>query len=95
MNAEVIGISGDGADRMKRFGDSIGIPFELGSDSSGDVRRLYEVQRRFRLGTSRITYVIDAEGVVRGAFHNELSMSSHSKNALKTLESVVADSQIG
>ena len=38
------------------------------------------------LGTSRVTYVIDGEGIIRGAFHDELRMTSHVQNALRTLE---------
>ena len=76
---------------MKRFAESTGIPYQLGSDHTGEVRRIYDVQRRFRLGTSRITYVIDGEGVIRGAFHNELSIGSHIKNALKALQGIAAD----
>lgn len=87
-NAVVIGISPDGVDRVKRFGDAVCAPFGLGSDTGGEIRRLYDVQRRFGLGTSRVTYVIDGEGVIRGVFHNELRMSSHIRNALRTLESL-------
>lgn len=89
----VIGISTDSVDRVKGFGDSIGIPYELGSDASGEVRRLYDVRRRFGLGTSRVTYVIDAQGMVRGAFHNEFQMTSHVQYALTTLDSISEDPQ--
>lgn len=58
----------------------------MGSDSTFAVRRLYDVERRFGLGTSRVTYVIDADGLIRAAFHNEVSMSSHVRNALKVLD---------
>ena len=87
-NAVVIGISTDGVDKVKRFGDAIGTPFGLGSDVAGDIRRLYDVQRRFGLGTSRVTYVIDSEGVIRDVFHNEIVMTSHVQNALRKLESL-------
>ena len=92
-NAVVIGISTDSVDRAKGFADSLGIPFDLGSDASGDVRRLYDVRRRFGLGTSRVTYVIDAEGVVRGAFHNEFQMNSHIRYVLKTLKDISPNRQ--
>lgn len=84
----MIGISTDSADRNERFGDSLGIPYELGSDASGEVRRLYDVRRRFGLGTSRVTYVIDVEGVIREAFHNEIMMARHVQTALRTLERI-------
>ena len=62
------------------------IDFPLGSDTSGRVARLYDVRRRFGLGNSRITYVIDDKGIIRDAHHNELSMSSHSRRALLTVK---------
>ena len=88
LNAVVVGISTDGVDKVNDFGESVGIPYQLGSDASGEIRRLYDVQRIFGLGTSRVTYVIDAEGVIRGAFHNEFQMASHVRNALRTLERI-------
>ena len=87
-NAVVIGISTDGVDRVKRFGEAVGTPFGLGSDAAGEIRRLYDVERRFGLGTSRVTYVIDGGGIVRDVFHNEIAMTSHVKNALSKLESL-------
>ena len=88
IHAVVIGISTDSVDRLKRFGDAVETPFGLGSDAAGDIRRLYDVQRRFGLGTSRVTYVIDGDGVIRDVFHNEIVMSSHVQNALRKLESL-------
>ena len=85
-NIVVIGISTDGVDRLRRFGDATGSPFGLASDKGGKIRRLYDVRRRFGLGTSRVTYVIDCDGVIRGAFHDEIRMASHVQNALRTLE---------
>ena len=81
-----MGISPDSVEKQGRFAASICLPFSLGSDASGQVRRLYDVRRRFGLGTSRITYVIDHRGVIRDVYHNEFSMSSHYRRALQVLE---------
>ena len=86
LDAVVIGISTDSVDRLRRFGEAVGTPFGLGSDASQEIRRLYDVQRRFGLGTSRVTYVIDGDCVIRGVSHNEIIMGSHVQNALRTLE---------
>lgn len=87
----VVGISTDSVHRSERFCDSLGIPYELGSDATGEVRRLYDVRRRFGLGTSRVTYVIDAQGVIREAFHNEFLMTRHVQTALRTLEGIKSE----
>ena len=87
-NAIVVGISTDGVDRLKRFGDSVQARFGLGSDAAGEIRRRYDVRRRFGLGTSRVTYVIDGGGTIRNVFHNEIMISGHVQTALRTLESL-------
>ncbi len=58
----------------------------MASDKSGEVSRLYDVRRRLGLGTSRVTYIIGPEGTIQGAFHNELDVSSHIRQALKALD---------
>ena len=88
LDAVVLGVSTDSVDRVRRFGESLDTPFGLASDSGKEIRRLYDVERRFGLGTSRVTYVIDRMGVVRGAFHNEIIMGSHVWNALETLQAL-------
>ena len=58
----------------------------MASDSAGKVRRLYDVRRRFGLGTSRFTYVIDTQGIIRDVYHNEFSMTSHATRALRVVK---------
>ena len=87
-DAIVVGVSTDNADTLRRFRDAFVLPFDLVTDSSGKIRRLYDVRRRFGLGTSRVTYVIDKQGIIRGAFHNEVSMSRHIDNTLDTLAAI-------
>ena len=84
--AIVLGISTDQADILSEFEQQCGVEFELGSDVSGEVRRLYQAERRFGLGTSRITYVIDRRGIIRSVFHNEILMEAHVRNAVHTLK---------
>ena len=62
MDTRIVGISTDSVDRLERFGRAEGVPFQLVSDGKGDVARLYDVRRRFGLGTSRVTYIVDREG---------------------------------
>lgn len=84
----VVGISTDDSDVLDDFARSLGLPYNLASDPAGEVRRLYDVQRRFGLGTSRFTYIVDEAGVIRSAYHNEFVMTSHARNALRTLEAL-------
>ncbi len=87
-NAVVLGISTNKVETVKRFGEKLGTPFPMGSDAKGKIRRLYDAERWFGLLTSRVTYVIDGEGTIRGAFHSEFLVTSHIQNALQTLENL-------
>ena len=87
-NTVTVGLSTDNLKRLKRFRESQGITFPLVSDRRGRVARMFDVRRRFGLGTSRATFVIDAEGVIRDAYHNELSMWRHAHRALASVKSV-------
>ena len=84
----IVGISTDSAERLQKFGESQSVSFPLVSDSEGKVVRLYDVRRRFGLGTSRATYVTDGEGVIRDAHHNELSISRHANRALSLVKTL-------
>lgn len=84
----MVGISTDGSDALADFAQGLGLPYSLASDRSGEVRRLYDVRRRFGLGTSRFTYVVDAAGVIRRVYHNEFVMKSHARSALEALEAL-------
>ena len=88
QDAIVVGVSTDGVDRLSRFGEACHAPFGLGSDESGQIRRLYDVQRHLGLGTSRVTYVISGDGVIRSVHHDEIVMASHVRKALDTLRSM-------
>ena len=52
---------------------------------------LYDVRRRLGLGTSRITYVIAKQGVVRFVGHNEVSMGAHIRDSLRVLDELEAE----
>lgn len=84
----MVGISTDSVERLRRFVDECNITFPMGSDPRGQISRLYDVRRRFGLGTSRVTYVIDTQGIIRDVFHNEVSMSSHAVRALQVVRSL-------
>ena len=43
------------------------------------------MQRKFNLGTSRVTYVIDTNGVIQNVIHNEVLMNIHVTASVKAL----------
>jgi peroxiredoxin len=52
--------------------------------------RLYEARRRFGLGVSRITYVVDRAGTIAGAFHHEVHIGGHLSETLSVLRTLPA-----
>jgi peroxiredoxin Q/BCP len=84
--AEVVGISSDSAGSHKAFADRHRLPFVLVSDQGGKVRKLYGVPSTLVLLPGRVTYVIDAGGVVRHVFNSQLNVGKHVTEALEVLK---------
>ena len=74
QNVEVIGISKDSPASHEKFVSKYELPFVLLSDESTNVLQQYQVWglKKFMgktfMGTIRSTYMIDEEGIIRGAF---------------------------
>ena len=64
------------------------MPFILVSDPRKEIMRLYDVRRRLGLGNSRITYLIDKGGIIRGVFHHELRIGRHLRDVLRGLDAL-------
>ena len=63
--ARVVGVSGDSVDALARFARDRKLGFTLLSDADGAVRARWGVPRDFGVLPGRVTYVLDAVGVVR------------------------------
>ena len=88
LDAKVIGISSDSVESHKNFAEKHSLPFLLLSDEGGKVRKLYGVPTTFGLFPGRVTYVIDAEGVVGHIFASQLGVEKHVEEAREALGSV-------
>ena len=62
------------------------LPYQLLTDTDGAVRDAYDVGRTFGLFAGRVTYVIDREGIIRGAVNDPLRANQHVREALNALE---------
>lgn len=85
-NAQVVGISSDGVESHRRFADGNGLDFPLLSDVGGAVRKLWEVPSTMGILPGRVTYVVDADGVVRDIYSAQLEASKHAVNALEAVK---------
>jgi peroxiredoxin Q/BCP len=88
LDAEVIGLSSDSVESHQSFAEKHSLPFLLLSDEGSKVRKLYGVPNTFGLLPGRVTYVIDAKGVVRHVFASQLGAEKHAEEAREALGSL-------
>jgi len=88
MGADVIGVSSDTVDAHVDFAARCDLPFTLLSDPGGKVRRLYGVPSTLGLLPGRVTYVIDARGVVRHIFNSQFNATKHVEEAIRALQTI-------
>jgi thioredoxin-dependent peroxiredoxin len=84
----ILGVSPDDEATHRRFADSHRLPFSLLTDSDGSLARAYGVRGFLGLFVQRVTYVIDREGTIRGAFRDELRAGRHLAEVRKCLETI-------
>lgn len=89
LGAEVIGISSDGLASHQKFAAQYQLPFLLLSDTDKKIRKLFGVPTAFfGLLPGRVTYVIDAKGVVQMVFNSMLA-GQHIPKALEAIKKIV------
>jgi peroxiredoxin Q/BCP len=92
--AVVIGISADNADSHNQFAGRHRLPFYLGSDEDGSLRKAFGVSRELLgLLPGRVTYVIDKEGIVKMAFSASWTADRHVSEALAMVQQLAQDSR--
>lgn len=87
--AVVAGVSTGDSASHRRFADKHNLPFPLLADEGGALRRKLGMPRKM-LGMleSRVTYVIDREGILRHRFEAMLSAGKHVDEALATVRAL-------
>jgi peroxiredoxin Q/BCP len=83
--AEVIGVSSDSSASHEKFARRHRLPFTLLADRDAALRKRYGVPSTFGLLPGRVTYVIDASGIVRRVFDSQLAATRHVSEALDAL----------
>lgn len=89
--ATVIGISSDDVASHARFAGKHHLPYRLLADEGGRVRTAFGVPRwGFGLVDGRVTYVLDAGGVVRHRHDAMLAATGHVDAALAVVRRLAA-----
>src|SRR5687768_42881 len=91
FDSEVLAISCDPVYSLRAFADADGLNFTLLSDfwPHGEVTRAYGVFDEARGCPRRSSYVVDKDGVVRWAVHNEGGRGRDLGEHLKQLSALV------
>ncbi|MBC7446578.1 MAG: peroxiredoxin [Hymenobacteraceae bacterium] len=90
LDAVVVGVNAGEEAAHQRFIEQFALPFPLLSDVGGRVRRLYDVPRLYGILPlqARVTYVIDAEGIIRYVFNSNRNPVEHVARTLEALRRV-------
>lgn len=87
----VLGISADDVASHQKFADKYALPFPLLSDTDTNVSQTYGVYgeknlygRKF-MGISRVTFLIDKEGIVRKIWR-KVKPAEHAEEVLETID---------
>ncbi len=83
---KVFGISRDSVDSHKKFEKKFDLPFTLLSDPKKTALKPYGAMR-LRLGTKRISYLLDKKGVVIKVYPN-VKPADHADEILKDVKSI-------
>jgi peroxiredoxin Q/BCP len=86
--ARIVGVSSDDVESHRRFAEKYQIPFQLLSDGGGALRAKFGVPKTLGLIDGRVTYVIDANGIVRYIFDSQIRARRHVDEALRFARSV-------
>jgi peroxiredoxin Q/BCP len=81
----VIGISKDNALSHKKFKEKYSLPFTLLSDTDGSIIKLYGADGP--LGTKRISYLIDPQGIIKKVYP-KVSPATHAEEVLTDLKTL-------
>lgn len=83
--AIILGVSPNTPESHARFAQRHHLPFRLLSDTDGKIRAAYGVKSFLGLVAGRVTFVIDAQGIVVHRFRGQYHSRRHVDEALQAL----------
>ena len=82
FKADVVGISGQGAESKQKFAQELGLAFPILADENDAVRKEFGVPKAaFGFLPGRVTYVLDKDGVCTSVYDNLADAASHIEKA--------------
>ena len=96
FKADVVGISGQGAESKQKFASELGLDFSILADEGDAVRKEFGVPKAaFGFLPGRVTYVLDKSGVCTSVYDNLTNAASHIEAAKEALEEMVPAKSTG
>ena len=87
LGAQVLGSSTDAAPPQKAFADHLGLSFPLVADfPTFAAAKAFGVFNEERLANSRVTFVIDKQGIIRHVIQEAPSSEIHATESLEALK---------
>ncbi|MBF5041949.1 peroxiredoxin [Aggregicoccus sp. 17bor-14] len=86
--AEVVGISTDEHQVQCDFAVATGATYPMVGDPEAGIARSYDVVWPLLKRTQRVTFVIDAQGIIRGIFHHELRVGHHVRMVVRAVQAL-------
>ena len=94
--ADVVGISGQGAESKQKFAAELGLDFSILADEGDEVRKAFEVPKAaFGFLPGRVTYVLDKNGVCTSVYDNLTDAASHINAAKDALSEMAPTKKTG
>ncbi len=91
FGAQVWGVSNDNDISHRRFIEKYKLPFPLLCDTDNYLRKMFGVPKALGIIDGRVTYIIDADGIVKHVFNDLLNSPKHVSEALRILDSIRMD----
>ena len=89
FKADVVGISGQGAESKQKFAQELGLDFSILADEGDAVRKEFGVPKAaFGFLPGRVTYVLDKDGVCTSVYDNLADAASHIEKAKEALAEI-------
>ena len=84
--AQLYGVSADSTKTHQHFKNKHNLSYTLLTDKKSALSKKMKLKRTFGILRSRVTFVIDPEGIVRGTCTSQFNPYKHIRYALKTLQ---------
>ncbi len=96
FKADVVGISGQGAESKQKFAQELGLDFSILADEGDSVRKEFGVPKAaFGFLPGRVTYVLDKDGVCTSVYDNLADAASHIEKAKEALAAMKPAAKAG